>query len=165
MLRRAFPHDTAQMVRPTLARRTATTGLAAVLLGVAPMAVTTADAAGAAPTVNAGADQVITRADRAFLDGQVTDDGLPEASRLVVTWSVVSGPGPVTIAAPAEAHTSATFGATGSYLLRLHVSDGAATATDELTVTVREAAETVVRVPGDYSTIHDAPVLHVEYQP
>ena len=96
-------------------------GLAAVLLGVAPIAVTTADAAGAAPTVNAGADQVISRADRAFLDGQVTDDGLPEASRLAVTWSVVSGPGPVTIAAPVEAHTSATFGATGSYVLRLHV--------------------------------------------
>ena len=131
-------------------------GLAAVLLGVAPIAVTTADAAGAAPTVNAGADQVISRADRAFLDGQVTDDGLPEASRLAVTWSVVSGPGPVTIAAPAEAHTSATFGATGSYVLRLHVSDGDATATDELTVTVREAAETVVRVPGDYSTIQAA---------
>jgi len=106
--------------------------------------------------VYAGADQVITVVDRAFLDGGVTDDGLPEASRLAIAWSVVSGPGAVTIAARDEAHTSATFGSTGSYVLRLGVSDGGTTVTDELTVTVRQAAETVIHVPGDYPTIQSA---------
>ena len=152
----AVVFHTAQMVRSRLLRRTALVGLTCVCIGAVPTLTTVAVAAGAAPSVKAGADQVITLADRAFLDGQVTDDGLPEASRLAVTWSVVSGPGPVAIASTAEAHTSATFGATGSYVLRLRVDDGDATATDEVTVTVRQTAETVVRVPTDYATIQAA---------
>ena len=84
---------TAQMVRSNLFRRTAGVGLTCVCIGAVPTITTVAAAAGAAPSVNAGADQVITLADRAFLDGRVTDDGLPEASRLAVSWSVVSGPG------------------------------------------------------------------------
>ena len=131
-------------------------GLAAVLLGAAPIAVTTADAAGAAPTVNAGVDQVLTVADRAFLNGQVSDDGVPDPSRLSVAWNVVSGPGMVTVASRGEPHTSATFSAPGSYVLRLTVGDGGVTASDELTVTVRDSAASVLRVPGDYPTIQAA---------
>ena len=152
----AVVFHTAQMVRSRLLRRTALVGLTCVCIGAVPTLTTVAVAAGAAPSVKAGADQVITLADRAFLDGQVSDDGLPEASRLAVTWSVVSGPGPVAIASTAEAHTSATFGVTGSYVLRLRVDDGDATAADEVTVTVRQTAETVVRVPTDYATIQAA---------
>ena len=41
-------------------------------------------------------------------------------------------------------------------MLRLRVDDGDATATDEVAVTVRQTAETVVRVPTDYATIQAA---------
>ena len=156
MLLRLPPHDTAQMVWPTLARRTAMIGL-----GGRPArrrSHTRHDrrsAAGAAPTVNAGVDQVLTVADRAFLNGQVSDDGVPDPSRLSVAWNVVSGPGMVTVAGRGEPHTSATFSAPG-YVLRLTVGDGGVTASDELTVTVRDSAASVLRVPGDYPTIQAA---------
>jgi len=115
-----------------------------------------ASAAGAAAPVNVGADEVITVADRAFLNGQVSDDGLPAPSELLMRWSVLSGPGTVTVARRDEAHTSATFGSAGTYVLRLAVSDGDATATDDLAITVRDHAENVLRVPADYPTIQSA---------
>jgi hypothetical protein len=129
------------------------------LLGLAVAGLTglpVSPAIGAAPTVNAGVDQVLTVADRAFLNGQVSDDGVPDPSRLSVAWNVVSGPGMVTVAGRSEPHTSATFSAPGSYVLRLTVGDGGVTASDELTVTVRDFAASVLRVPGDYPTIQAA---------
>jgi len=143
------------MTRSRFVSLTVLGALIAAATGLLPTT-TTAMAAGAPPTVSAGADQVVTVADRVFLDGQVSDDGVPEASRLAITWSVVSGPGAVTIGRQDEAHTSATFSATGTYVLRLRVSDGDASATDDLSITVRQAADTVIRVPADYPTIQSA---------
>src|SRR6266496_5921213 len=139
------------------ARLTAALGVVGLMVAaLASPLVPAASAAGAAPTVNVGADEVITVADRAFLNGQVSDDGLPAPSELLMRWSVLSGPGTVTVARRDEAHTSATFGSAGTYVLRLAVSDGDATATDDLAITVRDHAENVLRVPADYPTIQSA---------
>lgn len=113
-------------------------------------------ATGSPPTVAVGADQTVTLADTAFLPGKVSDDGLPDPSALQVTWSRVSGPGTVTFGASGEAHTSADFSAIGTYVLRLTVSDGGGTASDDLTVTVRGSHATTIRVPADYPTITEA---------
>jgi hypothetical protein len=136
-------------------RRTAALALATGAVAAATL-LTAAPVLGAPPTVNAGADQIITMADRAFLKGLVSDDGVPDPSRLVATWSVVSGPGTVAIARADEAFTSATFGAPGSYVLRLTVNDGTGTSSDDIALTVRASATSVLRVPADHPTIQGA---------
>jgi len=65
----------------------------------------------------------------------VNDDGLP-SNQVASTWTVVSGPGAVTIAAATSLATTATFATTGTYVLRLSASDGALSASDDLTVHV-----------------------------
>ena len=88
-----------------------------------------------APVVSAGPDQRIgLPANTATLTGSVTDDGQPIGAALVRAWSVVSGPGPVVFSAPAAASTQATFGAVGTYVLRLTVSDTDLSASDDVTV-------------------------------
>src|SRR6185436_17874241 len=48
------------------------------------------------PTVNAGADQTLTRPTNvATLTGSVSDDGLPVGGPASVLWTKVSGPGTV----------------------------------------------------------------------
>jgi sugar lactone lactonase YvrE len=89
------------------------------------------------PAVNAGPDQTVSVLDLAVLDGIVTDDGLPTPPGAVTTiWSKVSGPGTVTFGNANVLETHALFSAPGSYVLRLTASDGALSASDELTVTV-----------------------------
>jgi hypothetical protein len=96
------------------------------------------------PVVTAGPDQTITLSARATLAGTVHDDGLPNPpAALTMTWSMVSGPGTVTFAA-AAANTTATFSAAGSYVLRLTASDGARSASDDMTVTVVTTGSTAV---------------------
>jgi RHS repeat-associated protein len=90
-----------------------------------------------APVVNAGPDQTILPPSlRATLNGTVTDDGLPPGSRLTIAWSRVSGPGTVTFANPAAPATTATFSATGVYVLRLTASDSQLSTQDDVTITV-----------------------------
>ena len=103
-----------------------------------------------------GADQILNVGDTAFLRGRVSDDGLPEPAQLTGAWSVVSGPGSVRFGRTDEFHTYADFGAAGTYVLRLTVSDGGGTASDELSVTVRSGPTTTLRVPADYATIQAA---------
>lgn len=141
-------------------QRTIRLGLAALLatgglvLGV--MAQEVAAATGTPPTVTVGTDQTLNLGDTAFLRGRVSDDGLPDPSQLTGSWSKVSGPGTVSFGRTDEFHTYADFGATGTYVLRLSVSDGGGTASDDLSVTVRSAPTTTLRVPADYSTIQAA---------
>ena len=92
-----------------------------------------------APTVDAGADQSITLPGGAALSGTVSDDGLPVGAPVSSTWSKVSGPGSVTFADPAKPATTATFGAAGSYTLRLTGDDTARTSSDDVVVTVDPA--------------------------
>jgi K319-like protein len=90
-----------------------------------------------APTVNAGADRTIALNAVADLNGSVTDDGLPDPPGTVTSlWSKVSGSGTVTFGDVASATTTASFSATGTYVLRLTASDSEAQGTDDVTVTV-----------------------------
>lgn len=102
----------------------------------------TVTAANAAPTADAGADQLIYwPANSVQLYGNAQDDGLPSGT-LTYLWSVASGPAAVTFQNAAALQSSATFGAPGTYILSLQVSDGAATTTD--TVEVRLASQQAI---------------------
>ncbi len=94
------------------------------------------------PTVIAGANQTITLPATASLAGTATDDGLPvPPGALTTTWSLDSGPGTgVTFGNASAIATNATFSAAGTYLLRLTASDGAASASGTLQVTVIDGA-------------------------
>jgi RHS repeat-associated protein len=110
------------------------------------------------PAVDAGPDQTLTLpADTVGLNGTATDDGLPEGSTLGLSWSKVSGPGPVSFGSPSSAATSATFTEPGTYVLRLRASDGLLTGSDELSVevvprnqppTVEAGPDQTVELPG-----------------
>ena len=103
-----------------------------------------------APLVNAGADQTITLPARASLNGQATDDGLPNPpGRLTVTWSKVIGPGTVSFANTQAPVTTAGFSVAGTYVLRLTATDGQNTRTNDLTVTV-----------NPQPTVNSAPVVN-----
>ena len=65
-------------------------------------------------------------------------------ANLTTTWSKISGRedsagGTVVFANPNAPVTTATFGADGIYVLRLTVSDGAVTVSDDVTITVNPA--------------------------
>src|SRR2546425_365824 len=99
-----------------------------------------APAVNLAPVVNAGADQVITLPSIANLTGSATDDGQPNPPGvLTTTWSQVSGPGTVSFSNASALNSTATFSASGAYVLRLTVSDGALAASDDVAVTVNPA--------------------------
>jgi galactose oxidase-like protein/flagellar hook capping protein FlgD/K319-like protein len=110
------------------------------------------------PTVNAGTDQTITLPAHAALDGTIQDDGLPNPPGAVTeTWSKVSGPGTVTFVALPDLALSASpvrdpdagpmhaggheavFSDPGTYVLRLTASDGALSASDDVTIVVLPA--------------------------
>lgn len=107
-----------------------------------------------APSVDAGADQTVLQAAPAILAGQVTDDGLPIGGNLTATWSKVSGPGTVTFGNANQATTTASFSATGVYVLRLTASDSALTMADDVTITanpplsVNAGADQAITLPN-----------------
>lgn len=104
-----------------------------------------------APTVSAGPDRAINLPSAALLTGTATDDGLPNPpGTLTSGWSKVSGPGTVTFSAPTALNTSASFSASGFYVLRLTVSDGALAASDDVTVTVNPAPAAGTGLTGQY---------------
>ncbi len=88
-----------------------------------------------APVVSAGSDQTVTLPNSAVLDGTVTDDGLPSSS-LSSEWTRFSGSGTVTFGDAAAVDTTAAFSVAGVYVLRLTATDGALTASDDVTITV-----------------------------
>ena len=93
-----------------------------------------------APVVNAGADQTITLPSTATLTGTATDDGQPNPpGALTIAWSQVSGPGTVTFGNANALGTTATFSISGDYVLRLTVTDGAITVSDDVAITVNPA--------------------------
>ncbi len=98
------------------------------------------DAINLPPTVNAGPNQTITVRDAATLQGTSADDGKPEGSTLVTSWSVVSGPGTVTFENRQQASTTATFSLPGTYVLRLTADDSDLTSDDDVVVTVNPSA-------------------------
>ena len=76
---------------------------------------------------------------RIVLAGTATDG---ENDPLSTSWSMVSGPAPVTFSSTSAANTSATFPVPGTYVLRLSASDGSGSRSDEVTITVNESMPT-----------------------
>lgn len=89
-----------------------------------------------APYVDAGSDAVVTIAAGADLAGLAYDDGQPVIDGLTTTWSKVSGPGLVTFGDAGATSTSATFDATGTYVLQLDANDTATSTVDTVEITV-----------------------------
>jgi hypothetical protein len=92
-----------------------------------------------APAVNAGSNQTITLPASASLNGTVTDDNLPSPGNVTTVWTRISGPGVANFANASAVDTTASFTAAGTYVLRLTASDGALSASDDVTVTVNQA--------------------------
>jgi hypothetical protein len=88
-----------------------------------------------APVVDAGSSPTVTFPGLATLAGTVADDGKP--GPVSTTWSKVSGPGTVAFADATALSTTASFSAAGKYTLRLTATDGALSASDTVTVTVK----------------------------
>ncbi|MEI9813413.1 MAG: Ig-like domain-containing protein [Acidobacteriota bacterium] len=88
-----------------------------------------------APVVSAGPDVTAVTGSARSITGTASDDGLP-VNNLSLTWSKVSGPGTVTFGSPNAAVTTATFSASGSYVIRLTGTDSALTSSDDATVVV-----------------------------
>jgi hypothetical protein len=98
-----------------------------------------------APVANAGPDlsAALTGASvNVALNGSVSDDGLPDGSPLVATWTRVSGPAAVGFSSAGTTATTATFTAAGTYVLRLAASDGELGDADETTVTITASGGT-----------------------
>ena len=106
------------------------------------------------PLANAGADQTIAQTATAQLAGQVSDDGLPIGSSLTANWSKLSGLGTVTFGNANQAATTATFSATGVYVLRLTANDSALAVSDDVQITVNgpltvnAGADQVITLPN-----------------
>ena len=94
-------------------------------------------AANRAPTVSAGADKTITLPAAASLTATASDDGLP-GSPLTYQWSVLQGTG-VTIQSPRTATTQVSFAGAGTFALRVLVSDGQLSASDDVVVVAASA--------------------------
>ncbi|MGH8968735.1 MAG: PKD domain-containing protein [Actinomycetes bacterium] len=95
----------------------------------------TGPAGNAAPVVDAGSDRGGATGQAIALAGRVTDDGLPAGATVTSQWSVVSGPGTVSIQNPDAPATTATFSDAGTYVLRLIASDSELTSSDDVAVT------------------------------
>ncbi len=122
----------------------------------------------AAPVVSAGADQTIVQPAAALLAGSATDDGLPAPpGALTLHWGLVSGPGAaVSFANDAAATTSATFGAPGTYVLRLTANDGALSGSSTVTITVQSGAPSLQAVPDRTIAVGDhlqVPLVAADY--
>ncbi|MDP0499536.1 MAG: Ig-like domain-containing protein [Verrucomicrobiota bacterium JB022] len=92
--------------------------------------------ANTAPVVDAGADRTVALHAQVTLEGSVSDDGLPLPATLTAQWSLVSGPGNVSITQPNAIATQVSFDTEGTYVLALSASDGDLTGIDEVTIIV-----------------------------
>ena len=106
-----------------------------------------------APVVNAGADQTVAHPTTVNLIGTATDDGLPIDSTLSSAWSKISGPGTVTFGNAAALQTTASFSASGTYVLRLTASDTALSASDDVTITQTPPPTANINSPASGSTV------------
>jgi len=106
--------------------------------------VTTSTPSNQAPIVNAGPDVSGSVGSTVHLEGSVSDDGLPGSpGSLTIAWSLVSGPATPSwpLGDDNQAHAHVVFPAAGTYVLRLTVSDGALSSSDDVTVTIASAPD------------------------
>jgi len=89
------------------------------------------------PCVNAGVDQTVAANIPITLPGAATDDGDPAGGALTTTWNQVSGPGTTIFDNANAPTTTASFSATGTYVLSLLANDGQLFKSDEVTIVVQ----------------------------
>ena len=89
------------------------------------------------PLANAGPDLTVFGTNATCLNGTATDD---TTDRLTTAWSVVAGPSDVEFANASSLNTTVRFRAHGVYTLRLSVSDGELSDTDDVTIVVASGA-------------------------
>jgi hypothetical protein len=100
------------------------------------------------PAVDAGPSRTIFLPEHlTLLDGTVTDDGLPASETLKTTWSQLQGPSSVLFSDTTAVDTGVTIPDLGVYVLRLLADDGAATASDTVTVTLAATQTTTTNMP------------------
>jgi hypothetical protein len=85
------------------------------------------------PYVYAGDDRKTYRS-KISLQGMASDDQLPDGSSLSWSWQKISGPGNATFFNPDKANTQVHFSDSGTYVLRLSVSDGVLTGYDDIRI-------------------------------
>ncbi|HUT63477.1 MAG TPA: PKD domain-containing protein, partial [Anaerolineae bacterium] len=103
------------------------------------------------PTSNAGADQTVNVGDTVTLNGSASSD--PDGGSIIYLWSFVNRPPGSTATLSGAASVSATFiaDAAGTYTVRLTVSDGEKSASDNVIVTA-EAVTSPVELSGNIDT-------------
>jgi hypothetical protein len=89
-----------------------------------------------APVVSAGADLAVALPGPALIEATVHDDGLPAGPGGHTRWTMVSGPDAVRFDPADAARTTVRFTRSGTYVLRLTVSDGELSGSDDVSVTV-----------------------------
>ncbi len=95
------------------------------------------------PVSNAGPDQNVATGALVTLNGSGSNDPDNGPSPLSFSWSQLSGPS-VTLSNPNSAGPTFTAAVAGTYVFRLTVSDGAASASDDVTVTASGGGGTAV---------------------
>lgn len=103
------------------------------------------------PRVYAGEVQTIRLPnDTATVSGYATDDGLPTGA-LTTTWSKFSGPGAVSFGKINALATTATFSASGVYVLRLTAGDGSLSQSDDVAVNILPAGSSDPNAVGRWT--------------
>ena len=100
-----------------------------------------------APLVDAGVNQLVRLGRSVFLDGTVSDDGLPDGS-LTTAWTKISGPGQVSFVDAAQADTEVQIDAVGEYTLRLTADDTALQTFDEVLITIEDQPAIQIQAPN-----------------
>lgn len=106
------------------------------LVGADQLHVTVTAAINTAPSVNLGADRSFASGEAISLPTPaITDDGRPSAT-LSYQWARISGPA-LAFDDATRANPAITFSGSGSYVIRLTVSDGALSGYDEIQITLQ----------------------------
>jgi len=87
------------------------------------------------PVVDADIDRLVVKGGKTYLSGKLKAIAAGDTSTKV-TWSKASGPGKVAFADAAAAVTTATFSATGDYVLKLTASKGSLSSSSSVAVKV-----------------------------
>jgi len=114
------------------------------------------------PVADAGADQIVGRNTPVFLDGAVSDDGLPDGT-LTSTWSKTSGPGTVDFTDPSDPKTTATIAEAGNYTLTLTADDGEYQDSDEMNLVVTEQPSIEILSPQEGDVLSVGSVHRIEW--
>jgi len=111
------------------------------------------------PVVSAGLDQAIFLPNtQVTLNGSAID---PAGGPLAISWSVVSGAGPVLFGNPSAAATTATFTEPGVYVLRLTASNAQQTASSDVNISLSQVVNQAPVVSAGANQSVELPITTV----